>query len=115
MRVPTTLAVRVFVTAFPVFFMIALVPFVRNDFVLAGIYIAIIALSSLRYSREDFVFLVFGFFIFLLGELFFISMGVEVFLRQTLFGVMPIWLPFLWAYIFVAMKRGVLLFQKYLR
>src|SRR3989338_2011519 len=111
---PMTLAVRVVATAFPVFFMIALVPYVLNDYVLAGIYILIIAISAFRYTRKDFIFLVFGFFILLLGEYFFLLTGVEVFERRTLLGVMPIWLPFLWSYIFVTMKRSVALFDRYL-
>lgn len=109
-----TLAVRIFATAFPVFLMIALVPYVRNDYVLTGIYIAIIAISALRYTRKDFIFLVFGFFILLLGEYFFLLTGVETFERRSLLGVMPLWLPFLWSYIFVTMKRSVALFDKYL-
>lgn len=94
--------------------MIALVPYVRNDFALAGIYLIIIAISAIRYSRKDFIFLVLGFLIFLGGEYLFISTGVEVFERRTLLGAMPVWLPLLWAYIFVTMRRGVLLFEKYL-
>jgi len=94
--------------------MIALVPFVRDDFVLTGIYIAIIAISAIRYSRSDFIFLTFGFVMLLLGEYFFLLIGVETFERRSLLGIMPVWLPFLWAYIFVTIKRGVILFEKYL-
>ena len=112
---PTTLAARVIVTAFPVFFMIALIPYVRDDVLLTGIYLAIIAISAIRYRREDFIFLMFGFCILLAGEYFFLLTGVEQFERRTLFGVMPLWLPFLWAYIFVTIKRSVVLFEAYLR
>ena len=110
----TTLSVRILMIAFPVFFMIALIPLVQNDFLLAGIYIAIIAVSSLRYRRHDFTFLVVGFFVLLVSEYLFISTGVETFERRSLLGVMPVWLPLLWAYIFIAIKRGVLVFEKYL-
>jgi hypothetical protein len=110
----TTLALRTVLVAAPVFLMIGLIPFVRNDYVLTLIYIAIIAVAALRYTRNDFIFLVFGFFMLMLGEYAFVSTGVEVFERQTLFGVMPIWLPFLWAYIFVTIRHSALLFEKYL-
>jgi len=32
---------------------------------------------------------------------------VETFVRNSLFGLMPLWLPFLWGYGFVAIKRGI--------
>lgn len=112
---PTTLAIRVIMTAFPIVAMIALIPFVQNDYLLTAIYIGIIAVSAFRYSRQDFIFLVFGFFILLAGETFFLLTGVETFERRTFLGIMPLWLPFLWAYIFVAMKRSVQLFERYLQ
>lgn len=49
----------------------------------------------------------FGFFIMFAFECLFISTGVEVFRRDSLFGIMPLWLPFLWAYGFVAIKRSI--------
>ena len=101
--------------AFPVFCMIGLVPFVQNDYLLTGIFIAVIAISAIRYTREDFVYLVFGFCMLLIGEYFFLLTGVETFSHRTLLGVMPLWLPFLWAYIFIAMRRSVILFQRYFK
>ena len=111
---PTLIAARLIVIAAPVFFMITLVPYVRNDYVLAGIYLFIIAISAIRYDRKDLIFLIFGFFMLFLAEYFFLLTGVEVFERHTLLGVMPVWLPFLWAYIFVAIKRSVLVFEQHL-
>ncbi len=110
----TTAAVRAFMIGFPVLIMIALIPIVRNDFVLAGIYLGIIAVSSLRYGRHDLLFLIIGFVVLFFSEYLFISTGVETFERRSLFGVMPVWLPLLWAYVFVAIKRGVLVIEKYL-
>ena len=112
---PTLIAARILIIAFPVYFMIALIPFIKNDFMLTGIYLVIIAVSAIRFDRKDLLFLVFGFFMLVCAEYFFLLTGVEVFERRTLFGVMPLWLPFLWAYIFVAMKRSLLVFEKYLR
>ena len=45
------------------------------------------------------------------GEYFFIKTGVKTFNRNTLFNIMPLWLPFLWAYVFVAIKR-IIIFLK---
>ncbi len=111
---PTFVVVRLIAISAPIFFMIALIPYVRNDFLLAGIYIAIIAISSLRYGRHDLLFLVIGCLVLFVSEYFFISTGVETFERTSLLGVMPVWLPLLWAYVFVAIKRGVLIIEKYL-
>jgi hypothetical protein len=48
----------------------------------------------------------FGFIFMTLSEYLFISTGVEVFERDSLFGLMPLWLPFLWGYGFVVIKRS---------
>mgnify|MGYP001612388265 CR=1 FL=1 len=86
--------------------MLALVPVIVNDYALTGIYIVFI-LSAVIFKRErsDFMFLVIGFFGLILGEYFFVSTGVETFNRNSLFGIMPLWLPFLWSFIFLSMKR----------
>jgi hypothetical protein len=39
------------------------------------------------------------------GEVLFVSTGVEQFATHSLFGLIPAWLPFLWAYIFLSAKR----------
>ena len=94
--------------AIPVILMIILIPFILNDFFLVAVYILIIAVSFLiKYEKKDWVFLIFGFFIMIVSEYFFISTGVEVFERKSLFGIMPIWLPVLWAYGFVAIRRAI--------
>lgn len=111
---PTFVVVRLVALAVPIFVMIALIPYVRNDFALAATYLAIIGVSSFRYTRHDFTFLVVGCFVLFVSEYFFISTGVETFERKSLLGVMPLWLPLLWAYVFVAIKRGVLIIEKYL-
>ncbi len=60
-----------------------------------------------RYEKKDFLFLIFGFVIMLIGEYLFISTGVETFNRNSLFGIMPLWLPFLWGYVFLVIKRMI--------
>ena len=92
----------------PVIVMIILIPFIQNDYILTFAYIAIILVFlTAKYTPNDFLILVFGFFIMIASEYIFISTGVETFQRNTLFGLMPLWLPFLWAYGFVAIKRSI--------
>jgi len=49
----------------------------------------------------------FGFITMIVFEYLFVSTGVESFVRNSLLGIMPLWLPFLWGYGFVAIKRSV--------
>lgn len=111
---PVTATIRLFMIGFPALVMIVLIPYIRDDFVLAGVYIFIIAISAMRYTRHDFLFLAIGFVVLFLSELLFISTGVESFERRSLFGVMPVWLPLLWAYVFVVIKRSVVIVEKYI-
>ncbi len=101
-------ATQLFFNAVPALLMIGLIPLVRNDFLLTAIYLLIIG-SALAIKREprDITILIFGFFVMIASEYLFVSTGVETFNRNSLLGVMPLWLPFLWAYGFVAIKRGV--------
>ena len=88
--------------------MIGLIPIVENDFILAGVY-ALFILITLTIKREsnDWIFLIFGFVGLFFSEYFFISTGVETFNRHSLFGIMPFWLPFLWAYAFMIIGRSI--------
>ena len=98
----------IFLNSLPVLIMIGLIPLVSNDYLLAGIYTLVIIISLLiKHARNDLLVLAFGFVIMIIFEYFFISTGVETFNRNTLFGMMPIWLPFLWAYGFVAIRRSI--------
>ncbi len=62
-------------------------------------------------KMEEYIFLA-GFGLMIIFENLFISTGVEVFVRKSLFGLMPLWLPFLWGYGFVAIKRTVVDFMQ---
>jgi len=105
-------ALNISLNAIPILLMIALIPFIKNDYILAAIYILIIAISFfIKYEKKEYVFFLFGFFIMILAESFFISTGVETFQRTTLFNIMPLWLPFLWAYAFVAIKRAIIILK----
>lgn len=88
--------------------MIGLIPIIENDYVLTVFYVLIIFLSfKIKKEKGDMFIFLFGFCAMILSEMVFISTGVETFVRNTLFGLMPIWLPFLWGYGFVAIKRGL--------
>jgi hypothetical protein len=100
--------IRIFLNAIPVLLMIGLIPFVSDDGILTAVYCVIIIIAFLvERTRRDLPVFVFGFFAMLVFELIFVSTGVERFNRNSLFGIMPVWLPFLWAYFFVAMSRSI--------
>ena len=95
-----------FLYALPVVVLIGLIPFVQNDFALAVIYsCSIVVLYFVKHEQNDFFALVFGLIGITISEYFFVSTGVETFVRNSLFGVMPLWLPLLWAYAFLTIKR----------
>ena len=98
----------ILLNALPVLLMIGLIPLINNDYILTIIYIVIILIALiLKREKNDLTILFFGFFIMIASEYLFISTGVETFQRQTLFGLMPLWLPFLWGYGFVSIKRAI--------
>jgi len=101
---------RIVLEAVPILVMMLLIPFVKNDYALTGVYVLIITVALLiHHERKDWLFLVFGFLIMIVSEFLFVSTGVETFERNTLFGIMPLWLPFLWAYAFLAMRRAIVI------
>jgi len=88
--------------------MIALIPLIQNDLILASLYVVLILLTlAVKKQKNDIFFLIFGFIALFLSEYFFISTGVETFTRRTLLGIMPLWLPFLWAYAFMIIARCI--------
>jgi len=98
----------IFFNLIPIILMIGLIPLIKNDYLLAFVYILIIAISFfIKYEKKEYIFLLFGFFGMIISEYFFVSTGVETFNRNSLFGLMPIWLPLLWGYGFVVIKRAV--------
>lgn len=99
-------AIKIFLNIIPILIMVGLIPYIKNDYFLTGTYLALIIVLFLikREKRDIFIFF-FGVFAMTLSEYIFIRTGVETFNRQSLLGVMPIWLPVLWGYGFVVMKR----------
>lgn len=93
--------------------MIGLIPIVKDDYLLAATYFFIILISfSIRKEEKDFLVFVFGLVVLTISESLFVSTGVETFTSKTLLGLMPIWLPILWGYAFVAIKRSVIIISK---
>ncbi|MCX6811231.1 MAG: DUF2878 family protein [Candidatus Berkelbacteria bacterium] len=100
----------IIVNAIPVVLMIVLIPFIGNDYWLTGIYALIILVYlALRREKNDILFLILGFIVMFISEYVFIKTGVEQFNRKSLLGVMPLWLPFLWANAFVVIKRAIVI------
>ena len=101
-------ALNITIIAIPTLIMIGLIPLIINDYSLAVIYIAIIAVSLIiKNTKNDLLVFTFGLFIMIVSEYLFVSTGVETFQRNSLFGLMPLWLPFLWGYGFIAIKRSI--------
>jgi len=85
--------------------MIGLIPLIKNDYLLTLSYIIIILISfKIKYVKNEYEIFIAGFILMSIFEFIFISTGVETFIRNSLFG-MPLWLPFLWGYGFVAIRR----------
>ncbi len=98
----------IILNAVPILLMMGLIPLVGNDYVLTFLYAVIVSISfSIKKEKGEIKVLFFGFFVMILAEMVFVSTGVETFIRNSLFGLMPLWLPLLWGYSFVAMKRGI--------
>jgi len=92
----------------PILLMLALIPVIGDDYLLTAVYIGIIVAALLvKTAPYDLLALFLGLLIMTAGETLFIATGVETFNRTSLFGIMPLWLPVLWAYGFVAIKRTI--------
>ena len=98
---------KIFVNSIPILIMIGLIPFVDNDYILTALYLIIIIVSFIiKKEKNELLIFCAGFILMIIFEILFISTGVETFIRNSLFGLMPLWLPFLWGYGFVAIKRS---------
>jgi hypothetical protein len=101
---------RIALNAIPVLLMIGLIPIVANDYILTLLYgVIIVAALMVWRSPNDLLIFAFGFVVMIVSEYLFISTGVETFNRTTLLGIMPLWLPFLWGYGFVAIRRSIVI------
>lgn len=98
-------------SAIPLLLMISLIPLVPNDYALAALYAFIIIVAAFCFERRphDLAVFVFGLFIMTASEFLFLLTGVETFTRRSFLGLMPLWLPVLWGWGFVAIKRSLAL------
>lgn len=88
--------------------MIGLIPVVQDDYLLTVLYIGIILISlAVKRTQHDVLVFFVGAVFMMISEYLFISTGVETFIRHSLFGLMPLWLPILWGYGFIVIKRSV--------
>ncbi len=100
--------IKILIETIPIFIMVGLIPLVKDDYILTGVNVILILLALIiKRQKGDFIFLIVGFISMIFFESIFISTGAETFVRNSLFGLMPLWLPFLWAYAFVVMRRSV--------
>ncbi len=103
----------ILINTIPIILMISLIPFVTNDYILTVIFATIILIAfMIKYEYKDYLFFIFGFLGMIIAEYFFISTGVEIFLRNSFLGLMPLWLPVLWAYAFIVIKRSIIIIYK---
>jgi|SRR3989338_4779465 len=97
---------KIFFEGIPILIMIALIPIIKNDYLLTLFYIIIILIDfKVKYTKSEWAVFVGGFILMIIFEWIFISTGVETFIRNSLFNTMPLWLPFLWGHGFVAISR----------
>ena len=101
-------AIKITLNAIPILIMMGLIPVIKNDYILTFFYALVIIISFLvKREKNEVIIFFFGFFVMIIAEAIFISTGVETFIRNSFLGIMPLWLPFLWGYSFVAMKRAI--------
>ena len=103
-----------FLEFLPIFIMLALIPLIKNDWLIVAIYaVLIITLFLIKLEKNELAIFISSAIILTLFELLFISTGVETFKRNSLFNLMPAWLPLLWGYAMVAGKRFILNIHNY--
>lgn len=103
-------ALLIFQNSIPILLMIGLIPWISNDYWLTVSYaLIIVGAFMIRRMPNELLIFSLGFILMIIIEYLFVSTGVETFKRTSLFGIMPLWLPFLWAYGYVVIKRSVLI------
>jgi hypothetical protein len=105
---------RIILHGMPIIIMIGLIPLILNDYLLTGIYALIILISfGIKLRTHEVLIFFLGFIFMFFSEVLFVRTGVETFTRNSLFGIMPLWLPFIWGYGFVVIRRSIeVLYQR---
>lgn len=97
---------KIILELIPIIVLITVIPIAKNDFYILVSYIILIAVFlRLKYEKNEYKILIGGIVFMALFEYLFILTGVETFKNKTLFNIMPIWLPLLWGYGMIAMRR----------
>lgn len=103
---PRRFGLAVLLEGLPVLIMVSLVAVLGDEFLILGAHLAVATIGlSVRHERYDGLALLLGLVLMTLSETVFVQTGVETFSQHSLFGLMPLWLPVLWGYGFVAIKR----------
>lgn len=106
---------NILLNALPLLVMIFLISFIQNDYALFAFYgLIILILLIIKYESGEYIYFLFGFTVITFFEWVFVSTGAEIFQRRSLFGIMPLWLPLLWAYSFIVIKRSVIAINEHL-
>lgn len=104
---------KIFLEGIPILLMLSLIPLVKNDYLLTLFYIIIVLIAfKVNYIKNEWAVFFGGFILMIIFECIFILTSVETFIRSSLLTIMPLWLPFLWGYGFVAIRRATIYLVK---
>lgn len=107
------IALTIFAYSLPLLAMIGLIPFIHDGALLTALFILPALLYFIKNpTKKNYLVYTVGLVAMTLSESIFLTTGVERFRDETLFGIMPLWLPFLWAYGFLVIKDSLLLIEK---
>lgn len=97
---------KIILEIIPILILISLIPIMKNDYYILISYIILIAIFlKIKYEKNEYKVLIGGIILMTIMESLFILTGVETFKNKRLLGIMPIWLPIIWGYGMVAMRR----------
>lgn len=101
---------KIFLELIPIFIMFIFIRlFLMNNLILTSLMIITIIISLfVKYEKKEYILMIAGAVLMTLIEILFVNTGAEKFTNPLFFGI-PVWLPIIWAYGLVVMKRIVLL------
>ena len=107
------LITKIVLESIPILIMLSLVYFIKDDYILAITYIfLLVGFFNVHYEKNDIKMFFLGMILMIFFELIFLNTGIEKFERTSLLNMMPIWIPLLWGYGFVVIKRISLLLNE---
>jgi len=103
----------IFAYSLPLLAMIGLIPFIQDGKLLTALFVLPALLYFIKNpTKKNYLVYTIGLVAMTLFDSIFLTTGVETFKDTTLFSIMPLWLPFLWAYSFLVIKDSLLLIIK---